>query len=246
MGILFIINDGGNMKIIISPAKVQNGSYRFDKTYDAILFHHKTNSLDKSLKTYSKAGISKLMKIKNKLLDTVYDTIQSEHDEQHAINLYNGIVYKEINTNLYDSLQLEYMNEHLRILSAKYGILEPYTGIKPYRLDMTMKPKKTNLYHYWHDEINMYFDDELIINLASIEFSKLIKKPMINIHFKEWINEEYKIVTVRAKKARGLMVDYLITHMVSDIEGIKDFKENGYQYNTELSDENNLVFTLGE
>lgn len=234
------------MKIIISPAKIQDGSYSFNRTFDSILFHHKTNKLEKKLKTYSKSGISKLMKINKKLLDTVYDVIHNEQDKQHAINLYSGIVYKEINTNLYDALQLEYMNKHLCILSAKYGILEPYTGIKPYRLDMTMKPKKINLYHYWHDEINSYFEKELVINLASIEFSKLIKQPMINIHFKEWINDEYKIVTVRAKKARGLMVDYLITHMVSDLEGIKEFNENGYHYKSKLSDDNNFVFTLGD
>lgn len=234
------------MKIIISPAKVQNGQHNFNNEMKSVIFNDKTQKLNGYLKDYSKNDIAKLMKIKNKLLDSTYEMIHCNLPKNHAINLYNGIVYKEINTNLYDEMQLEYMNDHLRILSAMYGILEPLTGIHPYRLDMTMKPNQLNLYDFWKTDITDYFSDQLIINLASVEYSKLIKLPMINIHFKERINDVYKIVTVRAKKARGLMVDYLITHMVSDLEDIKAFSEAGYQFNEGLSDDKNFVFTIEE
>ncbi|MCH4890886.1 YaaA family protein [Acidaminobacter sp. JC074] len=232
------------MKIIISPAKVQDGSFQFERPYSKVCFPKKKNELHGLIKDHTKEQMGKLMKIKNKLLDTTYKIYQEPQETKHAVNLYNGIVYKEINTNLYDDLQIMYMNEHLRILSAMYGVLEPLTGIKPYRLDMTMKPEKKNLYHYWDKEINDYFKDEVIINLASVEFSKMIKKDMINIHFKELHDDTYKIVTVRAKKARGLMVDYMITNMISDVEGIKGFDEAGYRYKPEMSDEWNLVFTM--
>lgn len=234
------------MKIIISPAKVQNGQHIFKYEFKPINFENETHILNSYLKDYSKNGISKLMKIKNKLLDSTYEVIHNDLTENHAINLYNGIVYKEINTNLYDDIQLEYMNNHLRILSALYGVLEPLTGIKPYRLDMTMKPNQINLYDYWKSSITEYFKDELIINLASVEYSKTLNLPMINIHFKERIDDTYKIVTVRAKKARGLMVDYLITHTISDLEDIKSFSEAGYQFNKNLSDNMNYVFTIEE
>ncbi|MBI9012758.1 MAG: YaaA family protein [Clostridiales bacterium] len=234
------------MKIIISPAKVQTEQHIFDYGFKSLIFENETCTLNSYLKDYSKNGISKLMKIKNKLLDNTYETIQNDFAKNHAINLYNGTVYKEINTNLYDELQLEYMNSHLRILSALYGVLEPLTGISPYRLDMTMKPNQINLYDFWKSSINKYFKDELIINLASLEYSKMIHLPMINIHFKELINDTYKIVTVRAKKARGLMVDYLITHVISDLEDLKSFSEAGYQFNETLSDEKNFVFTKEE
>lgn len=231
------------MKIIISPAKVQDGQYQLDRPLEEIYFPKKQGKLNKLLKGLSKNEIGQLMKIKNKLLDTTYVHLHSKLTKQHAINLYNGIVYKEINVNLYDDAQLMYMNEHLRILSAKHGVLRPLMGITPYRLDMTMKLDGINLYHYWQTSMDQYFKDETIINLASVEFSKMIPYPMVNIHFKEWINDQYKIVTVRAKKARGLMVDYMITHMIGDIEGIKAFDEDGYSFNPTLSDDSNIVFT---
>ncbi len=232
------------MKIIISPAKVQDGQTKFDLPFENVLFKCKQSTLKELLRDHSKTELGKLMKIKNKLLDNTYDYYQETQELFHAVNLYNGIVYKEINTNLYDEHQLDYMQRHLRILSAMYGVLEPLSGIKPYRLDMTMKPKKINMYDYWRETVNDYFKDEMIINLASVEFSKLLEKDMINIHFKELINEEYKIVTVRAKKARGLMVDFLITNMITDVEGIKLFDEACYRYNDSLSDDHNLTFTI--
>ncbi len=232
------------MKIIISPAKVQDGTFQFDKPYSKVCFQSKYLSLYEGLKSYSKEQMGSLMKIKGKLLDKTFKMYHEPQGLNHAINLYNGVVFKEINTNLYDDLQLTYMNTHVRILSAMYGVLEPMTGINSYRLDMTMKPDNMNLYHYWYEEINDYFANEQIVNLASVEFSKLLNSNMINIHFKELQDDVYKIVTVRAKKARGLMVDYMITNMVSDIEGIKQFDEAGYRFNPDLSDEWNLVFTM--
>lgn len=231
------------MKIIISPAKVQDGKTRFDLPFEPLLYKCKTDFLRNDIGQMTKNQVGKLMKIKNKLLDTTYDFYQTDQETYHAVNLYNGIVYKEINTNLYDAFQVNYMQEHLRILSAMYGVLEPLTGIKPYRLDMTMKPNKLDLYKYWQEDVENHFTGETIVNLASLEFSKMIPFPMVNIHFKELKDEEYKIVTVRAKKARGLMVDYMISNMVSDIEGIKHFTEDGYRFNQGLSDENNLTFT---
>lgn len=227
------------MKIIISPAKVQNGSNHLDLPMTDLLYKDKSDYLRSVLNDMSSDEIAKLMKIKNKLLDETLYNLRSNQHVQHAITLYNGIVFKEINTNLYQPLQIDYMQKHLRILSAMYGLLRPLDGIRPYRLAMTMKAQKINLYEYWN--ITERFDDP-IVNLASVEFSSMVRKPLINIYFKEYVNDVLKIVTVRAKKARGLMVDYMISHMIEDVEDLKHFTEDGYQYSPSLSDEMNWVF----
>lgn len=232
------------VKIIISPAKVQNGSFKLDRPFEPLLFEKKSHQLRNMLADYSMTDMGHLMKIKDKLLKTTYELYQEPQDSFHAINLYNGIVFKEINANLYDDFQLAFMNEHLVVLSAMYGILTPLTGIKPYRLDMTMKPDKMNLYDFWSEDIQNYFKDELIINLASVEFSSMIQSSMVNIHFKERVDDVYKIVTVRAKKARGLMVDFIVSNMITNVDDIKLFCEAGYCYYEDLSDENNLVFVM--
>lgn len=232
------------MKIIISPAKVQNGADRIELQAEKIPFSSKTKELYNLLVDMSKTQMGKLMKIKDKLLDTTYDMYQNPVLEQHAITLYNGIVFKEINAHLLDSAQLMYLNEHLRILSAYYGVLKPLTAIQPYRLDMTMKPDKINLYQYWDQEVNEYFnEEETIINLASLEFSQMVDKNMINVHFKEEQSDgQLKVVTVRAKKARGLMVQYMADHMIYDPQDLVSFNEMNYTYSKEMSDDSNYVF----
>jgi cytoplasmic iron level regulating protein YaaA (DUF328/UPF0246 family) len=104
--------------------------------------------------------------------------------------------------------------------------------------------KEINLYKFWKDEINNYFKDEdLIFNLASKEFSKIIDKPMITIDFKEYKNGSYKSVSSYAKKGRGMMLNYMIRNNIQSIEEIKKFNLDNYTYNKELSDNSNLVFT---
>lgn len=234
------------MKIIISPAKIQTGTDGLNRPFRQPSYHKQTKILDDRLSKMSKESLGKLMKIKGKLLNDTYDNLHNKKGLQHAINLYNGIVFKEINMNTYDEVQLTYMQKHLRILSAYYGVLQPDTGIHPYRLDMTMKPDAQNLYVYWDETVNQCFKkEEVIINLASIEYSKMVKKPMINIFFKEEQSDEsYKIVTVRAKKARGLMVDYMITHLIEEPEQLKYFNEVGYEYCEGQSTETDYVFVL--
>ncbi|MBN2796072.1 MAG: YaaA family protein [Clostridia bacterium] len=232
------------MKIIISPAKVQNGRNLLNFPMVPIPYPEQTQFLKNTLVKMSKKDLSKLMKIKDKLLDATFTLLHEDQDEQHAITRYNGIVFKEINSHLFDDIQLQYLNRHLRILSAYYGILKPLTGIKPYRLDMTMHPNQINLYDYWHNAVNEYFDDhELIINLASLEFSQLISKPLLNIHFKEELSDgSTKVVTVRAKKARGMMVQFMVENLIEEPEKLKQFSEMNYQFSEKESDQNNYVF----
>ena len=115
------------MKIIIAPSKTQNT--KNSETSNSLVFNHeKTLQLFKILKEYSKESLAKLMKIKNKLLDNTYDvykTFKEENPRVKAIDLYTGVVFKEINTQKYTEEQTNYLNKHLIILSAMYGVVKP-------------------------------------------------------------------------------------------------------------------------
>jgi len=233
------------MKIIISPAKIQKPRGFSGYEASSLLYQQTKEDIHKHLCQLDKSQIAKTMKIKGDLLDQTFDQIHLDQDIYTAIDLYSGIVFKEMNIFSYDPIQLEYMERHLRILSAYYGILNPSTGIKPYRLDLTMRFKDINLQKMWKEHINMYFKDELILNLASKEFSSLIDHPMIHVHFKEEQSDgSLRVVTVRAKKARGLMVNYMVEHMVEDLDELKHFNEMGYVYSDEDSTPSEWSFIL--
>ncbi len=233
------------MKIIISPAKTQNGKGKVDADITNIEFKEKSDYLFSILESYSKKELSELMNIKNRLLDTTYFNFE-KNDLYMAITLYNGIVFKEIDINSYNENHIQYLNDHLRILSALYGVVKPFDPIRKYRLDMMMHPNDMDLYEYWKEDINNYFSDETIINLASKEYSSLLDKKMINIFFKEEIDGKLKIKTVYAKKARGLMVDYMVRNAIYSLEDLKKFNEMGYKFSEKHSSETSLVFIRKE
>jgi cytoplasmic iron level regulating protein YaaA (DUF328/UPF0246 family) len=141
-------------------------------------------------------------------------------------------------------------------LSGLYGLLKPLDLIQPYRLEMgtRLKVGKTeNLYKFWDDtladSLNAELEeDELLVNLASTEYFKalplkVLKVPMITPVFKDLKNGQYKIVMTYAKKARGLMVRYIIENNVNTIEELKGFNEDKYRFSEEMSFGNDLVFT---
>jgi cytoplasmic iron level regulating protein YaaA (DUF328/UPF0246 family) len=125
-------------------------------------------------------------------------------------------------------------------LDAFYGILEPGTLIKPYRLDMKVNIG-VNLYNHW--KIDDYFKNEIVINLASNEYSKMLNIPMINISFLQFKNGKYINQATYSKQARGLFLDYIILNKIENVELMKNFNRDNYQYNKNLSDESNMVFT---
>lgn len=237
------------MKIIIAPSKTQDKQTMSQSLGCQVVDQKKSDDLYKIIKSMSKKTIGSLMKIKKKLLDETYNIYQSyEKDmpKKKAIQTYQGIVFSQVNMSKYTPSQIEYMNEHLVILSAMYGPLRPDSLISPYRLDLTMKPNKINLYQYWQDTIDHYFNEEVIINLASNEFSRMIKKQkkkMITISFKDGLDSgKLKVVSIYAKKARGKMLDMMIKERVIDPIRIQSFDIDGYHYAKDLSNENHYIF----
>ena len=244
------------MKIIFSPSKEMREENIFENKkieFTESKFKDKTNILIGILKEKSLSEIENIMKLKGELLNKTYKDIQ-DYDKLKfipAISMYYGVSFKELNLEDYSEKSLEYLKNNLLILSALYGVSLAFDLLKKYRLDMTMSIIDKGLYNFWKKDINDYISnilskDEVLLNLASGEFSKLIdnkKISMINIDFKEEKDGSYKSVSTYSKKARGQFLNYLIKNQIANLEDIKKIKLDGYSLNKDLSDEKNLIFT---
>ena len=244
------------MKIIFSPSKEMREENIFKNKkieFTESKFKDKTNILIGILKEKSLSEIENIMKLKGKLLNKTYKDIQ-DYDKLKfipAISMYYGVSFKELNLEDYSEKSLKYLKNNLLILSALYGVSLAFDLLKKYRLDMTMSIIDKGLYNFWKKDINDYISnifskDEVLLNLASREFSKLIdnkKISMINIDFNEEKDGAYKSVSTYSKKARGQFLNYLIKNQIANLEDIKKIKLDGYSLNKDLSDEKNLIFT---
>lgn len=217
-----------------------------------------------TLKELSTSSLASLMKINPKLAQLNYERYQqwaipfNKKNASPAVFSYHGEVYNGLNIQSFSKSDLRYTQEHLRILSALYGVLRPLDLIQAYRLEMAarLKPGQSkNLYDYWSQSITDTLNQTLLqrkkpilINLASNEYFKCINKKSIKGTiltpvFKEIKHDKPVIVTMYAKKARGLMTRYILKNRIKTIKGLKLFDEEGYFYNPQLSSEHDLVFT---
>jgi cytoplasmic iron level regulating protein YaaA (DUF328/UPF0246 family) len=167
---------------------------------------------------------------------------------------FKGDVYNGIDASSLDTQDLKFAQASVRMLSGLYGVIRPLDLIAPYRLEMGTRlanDKGKNLYEFWGDDISQVLnkdESEVIINLASNEYFKGIDKKalnakIINIVFKEFKNNAYKVIGIYAKRARGLMVRYMIDNQLENPELLKAFDVEGYGFNQSISDESTWVFT---
>lgn len=245
------------MKIIFSPSKEMkvgelNSPFSFSPK-----FKSESVEIINILKNLDKNQIEKIMKIKGELLEKTYNNIinYDSLSVEKAINLYNGVAFKKLELESYNSKELEYLNNSLIILSAMYGALNPFDNIKKYRLDMTMKISENSLYSFWSEKVTVYINEllsqdseKILLNLASNEYSKMINKKslnfkMITIDFKEFKNGKYSSISSFSKQGRGMLLNYLIKNQITNIEDIKKFSKEGYSFNSELSNENTIIFS---
>ena len=212
------------MKIIISPAKtISKNIESIDKCEDF------------STKTYE-------------ILEKVPE-VRLSNDLFKAFYMYDGLCFKNINREDLDLGDLEYIDKHLFILSALYGAVRPFDLISPYRLDFLMKTEMGNLYKFWQDEIakKVLEDEDLVVNLASDEFSKTIKKyikdkKILDIEFFEKIDGNLKKHSTISKKARGKMLYFMAKNKIEKIEDLKKFDLGGYSFSEEKSTDKKYVF----
>jgi cytoplasmic iron level regulating protein YaaA (DUF328/UPF0246 family) len=178
----------------------------------------------------------------------------SPDNSKQAILAFKGEVYAKMEADTFSAADLEFAQQHLRILSGLYGLLKPLDLIQPYRLEMgtKLKTKKGNsLYDYWGTKIskalNAASEGRMVVNLASQEYfkavdKKTLKMPVITIHFKEHREGSYQVVGFFAKQARGLMIRYAIQNRITDPEQLKVFQEDGYEFAEHLSSAQDWIF----
>jgi cytoplasmic iron level regulating protein YaaA (DUF328/UPF0246 family) len=222
-----------------------------------------SQALIKELRKYTPKKLSGLMDISDKLANLnaqrykAFATPFTQKNARQAILAFKGDVYDGIDVERYSKEDFAFAQEHVRILSGLYGLLRPLDLMQPYRLEMSIglkNPRGKDLYAFWDESITRSINqalathkNKLLINLASEEYAKAIKtkileQKQLNIVFKENQKGQLKIIGLFAKKARGLMANYIIKNQIDNAETLKKFKESGYGFEPSLSDETRYVF----
>ena len=251
------------MKIVISPAK----SLNFEKELPTTQFTQpsllkESKKVHAVLKQQSPAELSQLMSISDKLADLnwqrnkAWKTPFNPTNSRPAVYAFDGEVYNGLDAYSIPMEKLDLLQERLRILSGLYGVLKPLDLMQAYRLEMGTKlpiGESKNLYDFWKTTVTAYLNKELkkgelFVNLASNEYFSVIdtnalKVPVITPDFKDYKDGKLKMISFFAKKARGMMVRYIIDTNAETIEDLKGFNYEGYQFDANLSKGNNLVFT---
>ena len=252
------------MKILISPAK----SLDFDSNIDSLkctqpVFLNKTSQINSVLKEKSPKDLMQLQGISQKLSDLNWkrnnDYVDNHNNKNSrpAVYAFNGDVYNGIDVKTLSEDKVYDLQKSLRILSGYYGVLKPLDLIQPYRLEMGTKLAvngSENLYKFWSENITNSILDEmstedLLINLASNEYFEAFDKKkfdgrIISPVFKDFKNGKLKIISFYAKKARGMMVRYIVDNSVSSYNELLGFNLGNYSYNeAETSDKNFPIFT---
>lgn len=245
------------MKIIISPSKtkkinnlpveLKNISIEENDFYPEILYPKITNEIIERIKMFSVEEIEKKFKLKKDKAEKLLEFYQNYENEKsgNALASYTGVAYKSIGIDTFDIEDFEYLKSHLVILSALYGILTPYTNIKEYRLDMTNSIfENKSLYEVWKNSVNEYFEKEdIILNLASKEYSKLIKSDnLIDFEFWNDTNGKLKQISTNSKKMRGFTLNYIVKNRITNINNLKDITLNEYIFNKDMSSEKKFVY----
>lgn len=251
------------MKIVISPAK----SLNFEKElptnrFSEPKFLKEATTIQKTLKKKKPKQLMELMDISDKLAELNWQRNQdwqtpfTTENARPAVYAFDGDVYQGLDVYTLPEDKLDVLQDKLLILSGLYGLLQPLDLMQPYRLEMgTSLPigKNKNLYEFWKKTITKQLNDELqkdelFINLASNEYfsavdAKALKVPVITPEFKDYKDGKLKMISFFAKKARGLMVRYIIDTNAETIDDLKAFNYEGYAFDANLSSGNKLVFT---
>ena len=243
------------MKIIISPAKKMNVDTDTLAPEGVPVFLEETEELLAWMRQLSWLEAKELWKCNDRIADQNYQRLQEMDLRRNltpAVVSYEGIQYQYMAPAVFDESQMKYIREHLRILSGFYGVLRPFDGVVPYRLEMQAKASKEgDLYKFWADKLyqELKKDEEaFLLNLASKEYSRCIEKYLqpgdvfLTCVFAEVENGKVKQKGTYAKMARGEMVRYLTENQVENLDEIKSFGRLGYRFDEGLSTESKYVF----
>ncbi|MCL1925129.1 MAG: peroxide stress protein YaaA [Defluviitaleaceae bacterium] len=233
------------MKIIISESKTMKLKEHGET--NTPIFYDKSQIIKEYLKNMTLKDLQKLWKTNDNLTKLNYDRLHAEeHELTPSLLAYEGLQFQYMNANNFKKDEWEYLDKHLIIISGFYGILKPTDGVTYHRLELQSKisiKDKKNLYEYWREDIESLLKGNIILNLASNEYSKIIKNlPMINCTFSVKENDKIKTKATDAKMLRGMMINFIAKNKIKEVERIKDFRSLSYSFSEELSSENNYIF----
>ena len=246
------------MRIIISPAKKMITDADSLPCSGLPLFLAQAEILFETLKKMDFDSLKKLWKCNDAIAQLNFDRLGFADLKKNltpAILAYDGIQYQYMAPGVFTTDEFRYIQQHLRIISGFYGILRPFDGIVPYRLEMQAKletSRAKDLYGFWGDSLaaQLCSETDCIVNLASKEYSTAISKHLpahvrfITCIFGEEKNGKVIEKGTACKMARGEMVRFMAENAITDPEKIKTFDRQGYRFRQDLSDSDTFVFTV--
>ena len=252
------------MLFLLSPAKsLDYDTPATTKRHTLPQFIDESASLIEVLQPYTPAQIASLMDLSDALASLnvarygAWSPTFSADNSKQAVLAFNGDVYEGLDAGSLSQADLDWAQTHVGILSGLYGILRPLDWMQPYRLEMGTKlpnPRGKDLYAWWGDTLAEHLNgqlaeqgDNVIVNLASQEYFKSVKRKALKAHvvecvFEDWKGGKWKIISFHAKRARGLMARYAITHRAKTPADLLRFDVEGYAYDAAVSEPDRLVF----
>lgn len=244
------------MRIIISPAKKMKNDIDFHIDTSIPNFVKESEVILSKLKCLSYGEVKDVWKCNDKIAQLNYERVKKMDLYRNlvpSILSYEGIQYQYMAPAIFSTDEFDYIQNHLRILSGFYGILEPFDGVTPYRLEMQSKlqfEESDSMYDFWKDKIaaKLFSESKTIVNLASKEYSRCITDHLeegvkiITCVFGELKDERVIEKGTKVKMARGEMVRFMAENKIEDVDGIKEFDRLNYTFSRELSDEDTYVF----
>ncbi|MCK9411703.1 MAG: peroxide stress protein YaaA [Prolixibacteraceae bacterium] len=253
------------MLVILSPSKTLDFEPASPTSITSQpVFAKEAAELIRHLKKLSIGELEDMMRISTKLAwlnqkrFALWKPEFAAANSNQAIFSFKGEVYHGLDVPSMQDGDVENSQHHMRILSGLYGVLRPLDLIQPYRLEMGTSfrfGKYADLYHFWRQKITRQIGIDLkesgsylLINLASQEYFSAIENKKLNAkivtpQFLENTNDSFKMITVYAKKARGMMARYILEYHINCEEDLRGFDGDGYYYNSNLSKPGSPVFT---
>ncbi|QGZ54277.1 peroxide stress protein YaaA [Paraburkholderia acidiphila] len=258
------------MIIVLSPAK----SLDYDtpahvETHTIPDFVDDAAELIAGLRRLSPQQIGSLMSISDPLARLNFQRYAdwskqfSQTNAKQAVLAFNGDVYEGFDAKSLSLADLDYAQQHVRVLSGLYGLLRPLDLLQPYRLEMGTRfenARGKDLYAFWGERITHALNAQIernrdvasksasvLVNCASNEYFKAVKPkklavPVVTPVFEDWKGGRYKIISFHAKRARGLMARYAVENRVAEPEGLKAFDVEGYAFDADASNDSTYVF----
>jgi cytoplasmic iron level regulating protein YaaA (DUF328/UPF0246 family) len=252
------------MLMLLSPAKSLD--YETPPVIDRHTlpqFVDESAALIEVIKPYTPAQIASLMDLSDSLSQlnvaryAAWRPKFTAKNSKQAVLAFNGDVYEGLDASSLTAEQLDWAQGHLAILSGLYGLLRPLDWMQPYRLEMGTKlanPRGKDLYAWWGDSLAEHLNavlkkqgSDLIVNLASQEYFKAVKRKALKARVVDCVFEDhkagvYKVISFHAKRARGLMARHILVNQIESEAGLKDFDAEGYAFDAQASEPQRLVF----